>query len=455
MWKPSELNTDITLYVAIADAIEKSIHNKDLLPGEKMPTQRHIAEVIGVNLTTVTRAYNLAKKRGLLKAVTGKGTFVADPEDQFLPHVRQDSNGIIDFGLVGSIKGNTRLVESILKDLPSTVNLDELLSYIPSQGMMRHRISGAKWVGYHGYEVTGEDVLICSGSMHAINCTLSSLFSYQATIAVDQLTFTGFRNACGLNDINLMPVAYDEFGMIPEALDQACQKQKIDGIYLMPNLQNPTAIAMTTERKSAIATVIRKHNLLLIEDDIYNLMTGDSRPMANLLPDQTIYICGTSKTLYAGLRIAFVVVPKRLQDKFIQSITATVWMASPIGAELVSQLIERGLVESIMEEKRKIIKERLEITLNMLKDYQVSSSAFGPFLWLTLPDYIDASEFEHIALIHHVRVVSAKKFAVGPNTSNAIRLSIINVDNIEELKKGLYKLLQLLKNPEYNKDIIM
>lgn len=455
MWIPSDLNTDITLYVAIADAIEMGIKQRELKPGDKMPTQRQIAEIIGVNLTTVTRAYNLCKKRGLLEAVTGRGTFVSDPEDQFLPRIQNETEELIDFGLVGALKGDTQAIEEIIRYLPEKGRLSELLDYIPSEGLMRHRQSGAKWMGYHGYEVSSEDVVICSGSMHAINCTLTSMFGYQATIIVDQFTFTGFRNACNLNDIHLIPIGFDEEGMLPDDLRQTCEKQKVDGIYLMPKLQNPTAISMSQQRKETIAEIIKAYDLLLIEDDIYNLMDDDNHPIAPMVPDQSIYICGTSKTLYAGLRIAYVVVPKHLQAKFVQSITTTIWMASPMSSEIISQLIDQDIVMSIMASKRKTIKERLSLVHHILKDYDVRSTEYSPFVWLYLPNHIDATAFEHRALLSKVRVVSSHKFAVGPHSINAVRLSVVNIEHIETMRRGLFKLVELLKNPEWDVEQIM
>ncbi len=456
MWNPKELNTDKTLYVAIVDAIEIDIEKGLLKPGDKMPTQRHIAEVIGVNLTTVTRAYNLAKKKGLLSAVTGKGTFVAYNSEETWPKIATDRDKIIDFGLVGALKIEHQEVNKIIADLALNNNISELLDYIPSNGLYEHRLSGKKWIARHGYNVDVDDIIICSGVMHAINCCLSSLFKFEDKIAVESLTFTGFINAAQLNNIKLESVEMDEEGMKPESLEILCKKQKIKGIYLMPNLQNPTATTMSYERKKALSLIIKKYDLILIEDDVYNIFDETFIPISSFIPDQSIYICGTSKNLYAGLRIAYSVVPQKYHKKFLHTVTTTVWMAPPISSEIVSQLIIRGVADEIVKTKRKIINDRLKITKRILKKYDVHGAENSQFVWLKLPKTISALEFEHLALLNKVRIIASNKFVVGHGAlPNAVRISFANVKSNKVLITGLERLVQILEEPDLNRPSIM
>lgn len=78
MWNLKDLNTDMSLYLALVEAIERDIKNGLLKPGDKLPTQRELARIVGVNVTTVTRAYNEAGKRGLLSASVGNGTYISN-----------------------------------------------------------------------------------------------------------------------------------------------------------------------------------------------------------------------------------------------------------------------------------------------------------------------------------------------------------------------------------------
>jgi len=456
MWKPKYIDTDITLYIAIADAIERDIKENILVPGEKMPTQRAIAEIIGVNLTTITRAYNLARKRNLLTAVIGKGTFVADQSRELLPE-SFSKDEVIDLGLVGSVKIDEKKIKKIMENIISDNKIDMLLDYVPSRGLLSHREAGAKWVQQHGVDAKASDIIICSGAMHAINCTLRGLLDTEDRIAVDSQTFTGFINASRLNHMRLEAIEMDGEGMKPEALEVMCQKHKMKGLYLMPNLQNPTSTRMSHERKKAIAEIIKKYDLLLIEDDIYNLFDDEHRkPLAYYVPEHTIYICGISKTLYPGLRIAYAKVPEKHQQKFIQTVTSTVWMAPPISAEIATQLINSGLAFEIVEKKRKIINKRLSIVRNILEDYEIIAAENSQFAWLRLPKAFSAITFENTALLNSVKVISAEKFNVGQTLiPNAVRLSVANVTTDEELIKGLKIIVKILENPSMTMSSIM
>ncbi|MBP1745363.1 MAG: aminotransferase class I/II-fold pyridoxal phosphate-dependent enzyme, partial [Firmicutes bacterium] len=197
MWNPKIIDTDKVLYVAIADSIERDINLGVLKPGEKMPPQRSIAKTIGVNLTTISRAYKEAEKRGLISGAVGKGTYVSqnDRKNATLPEVLGKDDEIIELGLIGSVKVEGYDLAELLKAVADDESLESLLDYVPSQGMPRHRVAAAKWITQYGFEADPDRIVICAGATHAINCCLMGIFEPGDRIAVDALTFTGFRNA--------------------------------------------------------------------------------------------------------------------------------------------------------------------------------------------------------------------------------------------------------------------
>ena len=294
-------------------------------------------------------------------------------------------------------------------------------------------------------------IVICAGAMHAIICCLLGIFEPGDKIAVDSLTFTGFKNAAQLSHIKLEPIAMDSEGMISESLENTCNKFRIKGIYLMPNMQNPTATTMSTERKKAIADIILRYKLILIEDDIYNFTNmAEQKALSTLVPDNGIFIWGISKAFFPGLRIAFTVVPERFLYKFIQAVTNTVWMAPTISSELVTRLIESGTGIEIINKKKQMIAHRLQLAKIILKGFSFQTAENSMFLWLTLPEGWSCDDFENIALINRVRVVSAYKFYVGIHLPpNAVRISLAAVKNDKQLIKGLNILVRILKQDPF------
>ncbi|MBJ8192842.1 aminotransferase class I/II-fold pyridoxal phosphate-dependent enzyme, partial [Bacillus cereus] len=95
--------------------------------------------------------------------------------------------------------------------------------------------------------------------------------------------------------------------MLPEALEDQCSQSNLHGVFLMPSCANPTTIVIPEKRKKELAQVIQKHHLILIEDDIHAFLSADiidhyGQPMYQLLPEQTVYICSTAKSICSGLR---------------------------------------------------------------------------------------------------------------------------------------------------------
>lgn len=448
MWNPKIINTDDVLYMAIADAIERDIKNGTIKINEKMPPQRLLAERIGVNLTTISRAYKEAHRRGFLTAVVGRGTYAIKP-DKKSSSVTQIMNGedIIELGLVGSIKVEGYGFSKLIKSFKSCENLDYLLEYVPSQGDIKHRVIASKWIKRHGMNVDAESVVICSGAIHAINCSLMGLFDPGDRIAVEFLTFTGFKNSAKSSNMKLEPIDMDDEGMLPESLEIACKRLNIKGIYLMPRMQNPTSAVMSEKRKKDIADIILKYNLILIEDDTYGFSNfNNGFPLTHFAPGNGIFISSMSKAVFPGLRVSFAVVPERFIYRFVQAVTNTVWMTSPISAEIACNLIETGDVYDIIEKKRAIISKRILIAKEILKEFSFKIAENGMFIWLQLPEEWTAVDFENIALMNKIRIIPSYKFYVGnQNPPNAIRISLGWVKNEEELLRGLKGVVGILK----------
>jgi len=405
------------------------------------------------SVTSNSRAYKEAEKRGLISGTIGKGTYVSqnDKKNITLPEILSCDDEVIDLGLVGSMKVEGYDMSKLIKAIAEGSTLDSLLDYVPSQGIHRHREAAAKWVGQYGIKADPDYIVICAGAMHAIICCLLGLFEPGDKIAVDSLTFTGFKNAAQLSHIKLEPIAMDSEGMIPESLENTCNKFRIKGIYLMPNMQNTTATTMSTERKKAIADIILRYKLILIEDDIYNFANiAEQTALSTLIPDNGIFIWGISKAFFPGFRVAFTVVPERFLYRFTQAVTNTVWMAPTISSELVTQLIESGDAIEIKNKKKQMIAHRLQLAKDIFKGFSFHTTENSMFLWLNLPEGWSCADFENAALMNRVRVVSAYKFYVGSHLPpNAVRISLTAAKNDKQLIKGLNILVRILKQDPF------
>ncbi|WP_432738736.1 PLP-dependent aminotransferase family protein [Maridesulfovibrio sp. FT414] len=449
-WIPELKESSRPKFKRLADAIECDVYSGRLKPGEKLPTHRELADDLQMNVSTVTRGYAEAEKRGLVCGTVGRGTFIAPDAVtsssmfSFEPHVP----GMIELGLVNTFYDLDPDMQDAMKRLTRRRNLNAFLRYTDPQGLPEHRETGAEWFRCYNMEVSPDDVLICSGAQHAITCCLSSLFRAGDRIATDALTYPGMKTLASMLGIRLVPVQMDDKGMIPQVLDTVCRREKISGIYLMPEVQNPTTACMDLQRRQQIAETARLHNLTIIEDDAYALTVESSLPpVSSFAPDQSVLIAGVSKIIAVGLRVAFMSARGDMHEKLAHAILNSVWMTPPLNAELICQWIKDGTAEKTMRMKRQAAHERFEAVRDYTDEMELVGNPSGFFLWLKLPDPWRGFMLESRAREAGLNIFAAEKFAVGDRpVPPMIRLSLSGPKDIAELRKGMEILTSIIRN---------
>jgi len=454
MWDLKIINTDKSLYIAIADAIERDIQLGILKAGERLPSQRELAKKVGVNVTTITRAYNEAEKRGLVASTIGSGTYISSDLgfSSSLYDLKKDENKLIEMGLVMPLYSRESDISLIIEKVLHKNDLRQLMTYTPPQGLYRHRQIGSEWVKRFGVSSEPSNIIITAGAQHALICIFSSIFQPGDRVAVDCLTFPGVKTAAKICGIHLEAVTMDEYGMTPQGLSSVCSRHRIKGVYTVSVMQNPTNAFMPEHRCTEIATAIKENNLILIEDDLYRFLSCDAaKPLTTRVPEQSIYMGGISKAFYAGLRTCFVSAPEKYCNRIAQSVVDTLWMAPALNAEIAIECISSGEADRIIAKKREELQKRALLLSEKLSNYHFRYVPDSMFAWLELPDDLSSSEFVKTANDNGVNIIASDKFSIGGIIPpNFIRISISSVDDISEFERGLNILVKLL-----NKEIGM
>lgn len=450
MWKPVFIDTDKSLYIAVADALEIDIHNNVIKPGEKLPTHRELAEIIGINVSTATRAYREAERRGLITGTTGRGTYVSTDyrTDGSLLKIGEKTSEIIDLGPVYPLYSNEPQVFELIQKLHQKNNLNQYMKYSDPQGMPEHREAASIWLNRNGIHVSSEDIIICAGAQHALTCCFTSLFQSGDCIGVDNLTYSGLKALAKSLNIKLIPIRFDNEGMRPEDLESACHREQLKGIYIMPSVHNPTTIQMTLARKKTIADIALRNNLIVLEDDTYAfLLERPSLSFYSIIPSHCVHIAGLSKAFFAGLRIAYIVTSNHLVKKITKAVLNTIWMAPTLNSALVSESIYNGYAEKIVHSKLIESKDRFEIAKKYLEGFSFKGFPGSYFIWLDLPNQWAAYEFEMHSRKAGVNVFCSEKFIIGSTLPpSAVRISLSGVNSKELLAEGLDRLVILLKS---------
>jgi len=443
-WRPQKSELERPYYLSIAANLEKDILAGKLPENTKLPPQRELADFLDLNLSTITRAYQLCELKGLLYAVTGRGTFVSpmiSTQDTFF----EKDGKIIEMGVIRPFYENN---ESILKTAQIVLSRKEsikLLEYSNPLGTKRQIDAAQKWLNGLGIPAKKENILISAGAQNALSVILTSLFKAGDKIAVDNFTYTNLKGLASFLHIQLIAVDMDEWGMSPSALANICKNTALKGIYLMPTCSNPTSIFMPFLRRQELSDIIQQYHLLLIEDDIYSFLAPvNVKTFLSLLPEQTIHICSISKSLCAGLRVAFIVFPDKFRELLISGMLAINLKTVSLNAEIAAELIENGEARRIVKQK-KLLAQRRNRIFDSIFHPSLPNQIERFFHWMKIPPYLTSEELERLALQEGIQILGSHRFAIqNKNKSSFIRVSIVSPDTEEDLAIGLQRLSDIL-----------
>lgn len=443
-WKPDRNSLNRPLYLSLALLLEHDITNGFLAPGTKLPPQRELADFLDVNFTTITRAYKLCELKGLIYAVTGSGTFVSPNAARSITISKDKiSNECIDLGFVASFEQTNTTVAEAAKKVVEKRYLEQLLNYNDPAGIPHQKAAAQNWMKAFGIHADTENMAIVSGGQNALAITLLALFEPGNRIAVDIYTFANFIEISKMLRIKLVPIPGDEHGMLPDELENQCLQLDVHGVFLMPSCSNPTTVMIPENRKQELAAIIRKHNLILIEDDIHAFLSVGviddyGQPMFQLLPEQTVYICSTSKSICSGLRVAYMVFGDAYKEKIMKAIFNINVKTSSLDAEIITELILSGKANAIVAEKKVLAQCANDIFTEFFPQPLHTGHPLSFYRWLPLSNHIRATHTESYFLNKGIQVFHSDRFLSGAGThDHYLRVALSSTNSLEELKRGL------------------
>ena len=415
-------------YKQLVDTFAADIRTGILAPGTRLPTHRELAAREGLALVTASRVYAELEAMGLVSGETGRGTYVRETALPPGQGVDQPATapGTLDLNFnYPALPGQAELLRSALRQLAATGDLEALLRYQPHAGRSHERATVARYLAGHGLVVEGEQVLLVSGAQHGLSTTLVALLRPGDVVAVDALTYPGFKVVAEAHGLELLAIPLSEQGPDLEAFERLCQRRRVRAVYAMPTLHNPLGTVMPLAERRRLAQLAREHDLLLIEDGAYAFLAEPAPPpLQTLAPERTLYISGLSKSVASGLRLGFIVAPLEMIPALERAIRVSTWSTPSLTVTLGCRWIESGLVDSLEEQKRNDARSRQQLARRVLKgcDYQAYGSSY--FLWLKLPEGRRADAV--VAALEHqgVTVTSAEPFATTAHVPQALRLAL-------------------------------
>jgi DNA-binding transcriptional MocR family regulator len=456
-WNPLGRIGSGPLYRAIADVIASDIANGQLRAGDRLPTHRALSAALGIDLTTVTRAYGEARARGLVDTAVGRGTFVRD-RVVIPPAVRAVeldlSMNIPPRPLGMDLQG---ALSRTLAAVTRRPDLLRLLSYQPAGGALPDRLAGAAWLSPVLPDLPAERVLITGGAQAALASLLSALVRPGRVVLSGHYTYPGFRAAAAALRLTVRAVAMDADGLCPDAVVDACKAGDVDALYLTPTLHNPTTATLPLERRQAIVDIARHHRFCIIEDDAYGrLPASPLPPLAALGPDLVWHVATLAKVLTPGLRLAYVVVPDAARvAQGRAALRAIAQMPPPLSVATASAWISDGTAETILQRVRAEAMARQQLAARLLPPSLVSAKMEGHHLWLNLPTGWTEVDFVSAARRAGAALVSGSAFAVGDVGGYHVRVALGAAPDHTSLSLALENIAELLADgPAYSPEIV-
>jgi DNA-binding transcriptional MocR family regulator len=451
IWEPALDRAIRPRYLAIVSALQQDIQAGRLQPGTRLPTHRDLAFRLGVTVGTISRAYAEADRRGLLHGEVGRGTFVRPRAGMGLLRLHPEEPGIIDLSMSRPCDGGAdRELAATLGALANRQDLAPLLAYQSELGLPAHRAAGAAWLARAtGLAAQPERIVVVGGGQHGLHTTFVALLRPGDVVLTEALTYPGFKLLAGQLGITLEGVRIDGEGLVPEALEAACQRWRPRALLTVPTLHNPTAAIIPEARRREILEIARRHELLVIEDDVYGFL-AEARPtlLANLAPERVVYVSSLSKSMAPGLRLGYLQAPAEMIGRIGATLRGSVWMTSPLLAEIASIWIDSGAGDRLAAERRRVVLESQAIAQRFFAGQSIATQPNSYHLWLTLPEPWRASGFVAEARSRGVLVTAPEPFVAGREPApNAVRVCVGAVEDPERLETALGILKSLLEAP--------
>ncbi|MCQ4158650.1 PLP-dependent aminotransferase family protein [Roseomonas sp. GC11] len=458
-WLPSLDRAAGPLYRGIADALERDIQAGRVAPGTRLPPQRLLAARLGVDFTTIARAYAEAARRGLVEGRVGQGTFVRGPcplrpRPALARAAGPEGGGAAPAARAADLRMNAPplptapgLREALRREMgafAATLDLDLLLRYRPVGGGAAEREAGAAWLAGR-LEVPPGRLLVCAGAQGALLALLSVLCEPGDLLCCEALTYPGFRSLAAHLRLRLAPLAMDGAGLLPEAFEAACRAHRPRALYCTPTLHNPTTATLPPERRRALVAIARRHGVPIIEDDAYGALAPQAPPpLAALAPEAVYYVGGLAKPVSPALRIAYLAVPEpRPLPRLAAAIRATTGMASPLAAALATRWIGNGLAAAITAGIREETAARQAIARALLPPGLLATDPAAFHLWLRMPEGWSRGEFLARLRPGSLGLVGSDGFAVAA-PPEAVRVGLGAAEDRQSLRAGLSQVAELL-----------
>ena len=474
----AETATRDHLYLEVSDRIEKLIEKRALKVGDKLLSVRALSKEQGISLSTAFQAYYHLESKGLIEARPQSGYYVrfsprhtlnvpmtAKPAEEVVPVSIDDmissvykdlrSDKLLNFAL-GSpsyeLLPAAKLNKSVLQALRSSD--DSCLRYEHVQGNVDLRkqiaIQSFNWGG----AISEDDIVVTAGCMEALSLSLKAITKPGDAVAIESPTYFAIFQVMESLGLKVVEIPTDpSTGVDLDVLENAITRFDIKACLFVCNFNNPMGSCLPEEKKKRLVNLLAKHEVPLIEDDIYGeLYFGKTRPHTCKTYDKKgiVIQCGSfSKSLAPGYRIGWTI-PGKFKEKVIRVKRMNNVSTNTLAQSAIAHFLENGRYELHLRHLRKALHTNCmrytqAITTYFPEETRVTRPQGGFALWIEMGKKFDGYRLHKQALRANIGVAPGQIFSSNGQFSNCFRISF-GLPWSDRVEMGLKTLGELVRH---------
>ncbi len=438
----------------VMQSVRSKISSRALEPGEKLPSIRGFASTMHVSASTVVEAYDRLAAEGIIFARKGAGFYVSPRTQPFAvseigPHLDREidpfwvSRQSLDTGLdmlkpgCGWMPAEWMPNASLRKAIRNLNRADDhlLSDYGGTRGASNLRRLQARQFAAEGIEVDPNQILLTGSATQSIDLLCRFLLRPGDKVLVSDPCYFTFQAILKAHRIEIVSVPYTRAGLDCEQFEQAIAEHKPRFYISNSSLHNPTGVTLSPQAAHKILTIAARHDLILIEDDVFAEFLPETTPRLTALGgfDRVIRLGSFSKTLSASVRCGYIAARPEWIEALVDLQVATSFGGpGPIATELIYSCLSDGSYRKHMEALRvRLAKARREVSANLaelgIQTWLMPEGGF--YLWCSLPEGIDSADLARAALQQSMVLAPGDVFSPTQSMGGFMRFNVSQMGN--------------------------
>jgi len=337
-------------------------------------------------------------------------------------------------------------------------NGPQALQYGPTEGDPKLREELVKWAAKDGIEVDLEQVLITSGSQQGLDLVGKIFLDVGDPIVVELPSYIGGLQAFNSYQATMYGVPQDDLGMRMDLLEEKLAELKGKGIipkfiYVVPDFQNPSGVTMPNDRRKRLIELAMEYDTIVIEDSPYRELRFEGEqpePIIKLDKDGRVITLSTfSKIFCPGLRLAWAFGPEELISKMVVAKQSMDLCTPPFNQAIAATFMSWGLLHKQIDIIKELYYKKRQLMLSALEEHMPEGVSWtrpegGLFLWVRLPEHMNAKELFEEAIANNVAYVVGSAFHCDEGGKNTMRLNF-SYPSEEQIPEGVKRLATAIK----------